>query len=359
MELEQLQEKNKFTKLNRVLREVFDIEFNFKTSPEQLVSIQEATNRRILKLQESGIEVSDRNYQKLMLIAEGISMILEIAPKRKGKKVRVKESQDLDQAEVLLAAKQLADDLQKMAENLASMQVEELMSIRNAMKEEIGMAEADAFNATAEAAISSALEAVKMANDQVSTAVLQAQGMAPPTDMDPMAQAPMPGGDIESDILGMDDEFAGADTASMETDIEGREMKEDAYLNALRMIKEAQSDGKVSSAMLQKAFNVMKLSEHNVDEGLGGALGAAFGKISNMFKKTKPKKTANPDHPSNANALEDPALQKQIDDMMPDTTIPHDDLGGDLIGQQLKHAGRTNKASKKTSLNHNPNKKKK
>jgi hypothetical protein len=177
--------------------------------------------------------------------------------------------------------------------------------------------------------------------------------------MDPMAQAPNPDLGVEADILGMDDEFAGADTASMETDIEGREMKEDAYLNALRMIKEAQSDGKVSSVMLQKAFNVMKLSEHNVDEGLGGALGAAFGKISNMFKKTKPKKTANPDHPSNANALEDPTLQKQIDDMMPDTTIPHDDLGGDLIGQQLKHAGRTNKASKKTSLNHNPNKKKK
>jgi hypothetical protein len=44
---------------------------------------------------------------------------------------------------------------------------------------------------------------------------------------------------------------------------------------------------------------------------------------------------------------------------MPDTTIPHDDLGGDLIGQQLKHAGRTGKSSKKTSLNHNPNKKKK
>jgi hypothetical protein len=342
-----------------VLREVFDIEFNFKTSPEKLVSIQEATTRRISKLQENGIEVSDKNYQKLILIAEGISMILEIAPKRKGKKVRVKESQDLDQAEVLLAAKQLADDLQKMAENLASMQVEELMSIRNAMKEEIGMAEADAFNATAEAAISSALEAVKMANDQVSTAVLQAQGMAPPSDMDPMAQAPNPDLGVEADILGMDDEFAGADTASMETDIEGREMKEDAYLNALRMIKEAQSDGKVSSAMLQKAFNVMKLSEHNVDEGVGSLLGAAFGKIGNMFKKTKPKKTTNPDHPANANALEDPGLANQLDDIPPNTSIPHDDLGGDLIGQQLKHAGRTGKASEKTSINHNSTKKKK
>ena len=48
----------------------------------------------------------------------------------------------------------MADDLQKMAENLASMQVEDLMSIHNAMKEQVGTAEADAFNSSAEAAIS-------------------------------------------------------------------------------------------------------------------------------------------------------------------------------------------------------------
>ena len=68
---------------------------------------------------------------------------------------------ELDQAEVLLAAKQMADDLQKMAENLASMQVEELMSITNAMKEEVGVAEADAFSQSAEMAIGQALDAVK------------------------------------------------------------------------------------------------------------------------------------------------------------------------------------------------------
>ena len=68
---------------------------------------------------------------------------------------------ELDQAEVLLAAKNMADELQKMAENLASMQVEELMSITNAMKEEVGTAEADAFNTLAEAAIGSVLRQLK------------------------------------------------------------------------------------------------------------------------------------------------------------------------------------------------------
>ena len=39
----------------------------------------------------------------------------------------------------------MADDLQKMAENLASMQVEEL-TVTNAMKEEVGVAEAETFS---------------------------------------------------------------------------------------------------------------------------------------------------------------------------------------------------------------------
>jgi hypothetical protein len=165
---------------------------------------------------------------------------------------------ELDSAEVLLAAKNMADDLQKMAENLASMQVEELMSITNAMKEEVGTAEADTFNASAEAAIGSALEAVKSANAQVSDAVLVAQGQAPATDMgmeEPM-DAPMdaPLDDIETPV----DDFEGADAASAETDEEGREMKEDKYLKALSMVKEAQAEGKVNKQVLKQAFAVLK-----------------------------------------------------------------------------------------------------
>ena len=68
----------------------------------------------------------------------------------------------------------MADDLQKMAENLASMQVEELMST-NAMKEEVGVAEADEPPQSAEMAIGQALDAVKKANDDVNNAVLVAQ----------------------------------------------------------------------------------------------------------------------------------------------------------------------------------------
>ena len=143
MILHDLQE-NKFAKLRRAMSDVFGVDFNFEAPTEKLIKVQEATSDRIDQLRAKGVDATSKDYQKLLLIAEGLKVFIrEVAPARQdAKKVKVKESADLDQAEVLLAAKQMADDLQKMAENLASMQVEELMSIVNAMKEEVGTAEA-------------------------------------------------------------------------------------------------------------------------------------------------------------------------------------------------------------------------
>ena len=256
MELQQLQE-NKLTTLKRVLDDVFSLKLDFNAPSSKLEAIQESTQRKITSLRDAGQDVSHKDFQKLLLIAEGMDMAIE--------KKKLEESAYLDQAEVLLAAKQMADDLQKMAENLASMQVEDLMSIHNAMKEQVGTAEADAFNSSAEAAIGSALDAVKSANEQVGNAVLTAQGMAPETtDMDmPMGE---PEGDMEAGLddldapmdAPMDDEFGGADAMDADSDMDGREMKEDAYLAAVRTIKEAQAEGKVSPAILKQAFAQLK-----------------------------------------------------------------------------------------------------
>jgi hypothetical protein len=260
MILNDLQEK-KFAKLHRTLSEVFNIDFNFEMPLEKIQKVAKVTESRLEELRSNGVDASNKNFQKLMLIAEGLKLVVtEVAPARTDKKIKIKESADLDQAEVLLAAKQVADDLQKMAENLASMQVEDLMSITNAMKEEIGLAEAEAFNAAAEAAIGGALEAVKSANDGVNNALMVAQGQAPADDMsmdmgmDPEAPAEDPMPDMEAP----EDEFGGADAADAMVDDTGREMKEDAYLKALKMVKEAQVEGKVNKDVLKKAFESLK-----------------------------------------------------------------------------------------------------
>lgn len=252
MELQQLEE-NKVKYISNVLEDVFGVKFNFGASTAKLQAIKEATEQKIESLKESGIDVSDKDFQKLILISEGLDMTI--------KSRKLEESADLDQAEVLLAAKQMADDLQKMAENLASMQVEDLMSITNAMKEELGSAEAEAFAAAAESAIAGALEAVKAANEGVNNAVLAAQGQPVETDMDvDMDMGAEPEMDAGMDDMDVDveDDFGGADAADAMTDDNGREMKEDAYLKAVKMIKEAQREGKVSTSLLKQAFAQLK-----------------------------------------------------------------------------------------------------
>ena len=243
---------NKITKLDSVLKEVFGVNFNFGADGVKLQKVKTFTESKIKSLRDNGIAVNDKQYQKLLLVLEGIKEAMSNKP--------VMES-ELDQAEVLLAAKQMADDLQKMAENLASMQVEELMSITNAMKEEVGVAEAETFSQSAEMAIGQALEAVKKANDDVSNAVLVAQGQAPETDMsmEPAPEAPADMDAPAEEPAG--DDFEGVDAASAESDAEGREMKEesvDPYLKAIKMVKEAQSEGKVSKDVLKKAFAELK-----------------------------------------------------------------------------------------------------
>lgn len=264
MILHDLQE-DKFTKLTKALNEVFDIKFNFGMETDKLVKIQETTNSRITALRESGVDVSAKDFQKLLLISEGINMVLnEVEQTTQGTKMKIQENQDLDQAEVLLAAKQMADDLQKMAENLASMQVEDLMSITNAMKEEVGTAEAEAFTMSAEAAIGAALDAVKSANSQVTDALLVAQGQQvedggsmDTLDTDFGDELGM-GDDFADDELEMGDDFEGVDAASGAENPIGREMKEDKYLSAMRMVKEAQQDGKISKDLLKQAFATLR-----------------------------------------------------------------------------------------------------
>jgi len=244
---------NKITKLDSVLKEVFGVNFNFGADGAKLQKVKTFTESKIKSLRNSGVAVNDKQYQKLLLVLEGIKEAMSNKP--------VVMESELDQAEVLLAAKQMADDLQKMAENLASMQVEELMSITNAMKEEVGVAEAETFSQSAEIAIGQALDAVKKANDDVSNAVLVAQGQAPETDM---SMEPSPEAPVDMDAPAEEpagDDFEGVDAASAESDAEGREMKEesvDPYLKAIKMVKEAQSEGKVSKDVLKKAFAELK-----------------------------------------------------------------------------------------------------
>jgi len=116
-------------KINRVLANTFGHNVNIsEMSTNTLERMLTTTNAKIQQIKESDLKYWENpTYNKLNLISASLkTYIKEVAPGRsdgKTMKTKVKESTDLEQAEVMLAAQELVDELQKMVENLAEMQV--------------------------------------------------------------------------------------------------------------------------------------------------------------------------------------------------------------------------------------------
>jgi hypothetical protein len=223
-------------KLNKILSQTFNHEVDLsEMSTDSLNRMLTTTNAKMTAIKESDLTYwENAQYNKLGLISHQIKEYLnEIAPTRgDGKKMKTKESTvmeaDLDQAEVLLAAQELVDEMQKMVEGVAEMQVQKLMPIVDAMKEQVGFEVAEAYNNAADGALGALLDAMKTAKEAVENATLAARG------------EPVPGGEAMPTDMGMDDadmdpeapiddmgadEFGGDDSEAGEENPVGRELK--------------------------------------------------------------------------------------------------------------------------------------
>lgn len=221
--------KHSAEKINRILAETFGYEIDLtKLSSNVLNRMLATTDSKIRTIKESSYNYWENpSYNKLNLIAHQLrTYINEVAPARHdGKKFRKRTNesvlveQDLEQAEVLLAAKEMVDTLQKMIEDVAEMQVQELLPIVDAMKEQLGFDVATQFNEQAESALSSLLDTLKSTKEAMDNAVLQASGepVNQPTDMDVEIDTDF---DDESP-----DEFDGAEPAAGVDNTVGRELK--------------------------------------------------------------------------------------------------------------------------------------
>lgn len=107
---------------------------------------------------------------------------------------------ELEKAEVLLAAKSVVEKLQKMAEDLAKVNGDEIMPIMEPLKSAFGPQMADAFQAMVSEKINATTVAVSQAKDAISAEVAKFEGIingtSPGNDMaaaapvDPTAAAP-------------------------------------------------------------------------------------------------------------------------------------------------------------------------
>jgi len=309
--------KIKLGKINKYLQETF----GFSIKKEDVTSkairgiLQQVRAKQSAIVNESNVTDFHKHpdYAKTIMVAEALAIMLkEVSPTKRKIKAKVKESkmgkkvqehktvtphkhphtkmeakavkkekieevkkdvnprsvtleslrtlmeQDLDQAELVLAAKDMVDRVQKMAEDLASMQVEDLMPLVDAMRESFGTELANAFSASVDATLGAALETIKATREQVDQSVLVLTGEGAPVN-DMMGGEAMPAGDMGDPEMAIptEDEFAGEESAAgVEGEPLGRIPKESVQ-HAKKLLLQHAQNGKLSKASIKEAALIL------------------------------------------------------------------------------------------------------
>lgn len=116
---------------------------------------------------------------------------------------------DAAEAEVLMAARGIADELQDMIEKIGKIQNDQLGPLTDEMVHSHGQEAASVFKDTADQALSGLMQEARTAKDAISNATLVLSGDAPADDMSGDLEI---GGDIQDDFVDdVETDFAGGD----------------------------------------------------------------------------------------------------------------------------------------------------
>lgn len=126
---------------------------------------------------------------------------------------------EIQQAQVVLAAQDMVDRVQKMLEDITSMQFKDLPALVDSIRNEVGMDQAQQFNSDATAALGGLVQNLQGAKTQLEQAqgILTGQAPVVPGDAADVGgelggELPPPEGDVEADLdVDADVELPGAD----------------------------------------------------------------------------------------------------------------------------------------------------
>lgn len=231
----------KFNKIQKILRENYNCEIAVNKIDYSKVS--KLYNNSLTKLQSINESKNPKQYAKLHLIKEGLQLI-------KDNYLLSHLNEDIEdaveEAKVIIAAQNMKDKLQKIIEDLAQMQVQDLMPVIDSMKEEIGAAEAERFNSSVDSALGELLNVAKQTKDKMENAILVASGDRANDmmgDQELGANEPRVDG---QEALGIDDidDFGGEDSASGDIGPEGRSMKGESVKHKNKKISETKRSTK-------------------------------------------------------------------------------------------------------------------
>lgn len=156
---------------------------------------------------------------------------------------------EVEQAEVLIAAKGFAQEMQSMIEKVGRLQNEDLGPVVDQMRETYGNEIADSFNRQLDSALQEILDSMKSTQAVMNNAVNDIANGAVPSDElgmgmdmdgdDMGLDAELPGDDLEAELDDMEDEFGGDDAAAGPVDEPLGRAKKESMINMAKRLKEA------------------------------------------------------------------------------------------------------------------------
>ena len=175
---------------------------------QALAKIQDPKLKAAMTKSAAGQTLSP-DEQKLV---QGAALQAVTAESRRRTGRRLSES-EVQQAQVILASQDMVDQVQKMIEQITSLQFKDLPALVDQIRNEIGYEQATKFNADATAALGGMVQNLQGSKTQLEAAMGTVTGQAPvipggdvaaelPVDpmADPMAAAPTDEVDVAADI---------------------------------------------------------------------------------------------------------------------------------------------------------------
>ena len=168
--------------------------------------------------------------QKLRMLKEQMETKLNALKEAKKKQIVLEKKNslaslfegELEKAQIILAAKDVLDRLQKMAEDLAKMTAEDIMPISDNMKGIFGTEVSDQFEKVANEQLANALDSIRTAKDQMNTQVLRMEGKVSDEDAKPSNDM-MNDSDLDIDDDSSDDMELDMDSEDEEGDKEEKD----------------------------------------------------------------------------------------------------------------------------------------
>ena len=160
-----------------------------------------------------------------------------------------------DEAELVMAAKDMVTRVTSWMEDTAEMQTESMLELADAIRDEMGQSESDAFVGVVKPALESMYTAMESTREALTNGVgmLTGEGEAPGEDMgaEPMSDAPADDADMEPTVDqdeadAVADEFAAAEPAAGGEEEAGREKRESKN-NKKKMIETSRRLGTILS----------------------------------------------------------------------------------------------------------------